>query len=70
MSGNTICIWMGKVGGKLVTWSYIGIEMADGSKKLLKNILSLTKLDNRRTITGFYDKKKGRGRKMSLDSNS
>lgn len=32
-------------------------QIADGSKKFLKNILSLTKLNDKEIATGFYSKK-------------
>lgn len=35
----------------------MGIKIAGKSKKLLRNTLSLTKLDDKRIVTDFYSKK-------------
>ena len=60
---------MAKVGGKLTIWLYIGTIMAGKSKKLSKNTLSLTGLDNRGIVTGFYDKKQRHSREIRFCPN-
>lgn len=35
----------------------MGIKIIDKSKKLLRNTLSLIKLDDKRITTGFYNKR-------------
>lgn len=44
---------MAKIGEKLVTYQCMGTRMANESKKLLKDILSLASLDDREIATGF-----------------
>ena len=38
--------------------------MASKSKKLLKDILFLIKLNNKRNVTGFYNKRQGRNKEI------
>lgn len=49
--------WNDKIREKLVIWLYIGTKMACKGEKLLKNILSLTKKNDKKITTGFYDQK-------------
>lgn len=48
---------MVKVGEMLAIWPCIDIRMANGIKKLDRDILFLAKSDNREIVTGFYSKR-------------
>lgn len=58
-SDKAIYIWIAKFGWKLTMWLYISIKMANQDKKLLRNTLSLAKLDDKRILVDFYHENKG-----------
>ena len=61
---------MAKFGGRLVMWLFVGIKMADGSKKLSSDTLFLTESDNKGIATSFYSKRQRRDRRMEFYPNS
>lgn len=60
---------MVKVGGKLATWPCVDIKIAGGSEKRSRDTLFLAKSDDKGITTGFYDKKRGYGKRMELYPN-
>lgn len=61
---------MVKIRGKLAIRPYIYTKVASKSKKLLWDILSLAKSDNREITTCFYCKKQEYSTRIGLGPNS